>query len=365
MKNLNKEEFLNFTVGPVQMYEEELEIGAQQQPYFRTKEFSDITLENEMIMKELVNATQNSKTIFLTTSGTGAMEASVMNVFSKDDKVLVVNGGSFGHRFVELCEIHEIPFEEIKLSYGEILKKEDLEKYKNKGFTGFLVNAHETSTGVLYDLDLIGEFCKEQNLLLVVDAISAFLADEINMVKNNIDVVLTGSQKALALPAGMAIIVLNEKAIDRVKSNKVKSMYFNLESYLDNGKRGQTPFTPAVGVILQLNSRLKRIKENGIDSAINRTKYVAEIFREKIKGLPFEIANNNPSNALTPLKPTGKMTAYEIFEYMKDNYNIFLCPNGGELRDILFRVGHIGNISDGDIDALIEAFNDMKERGVL
>lgn len=365
MKKLNKKEFLNFTVGPVQMYEEELEVGAQQQPYFRTKEFSAINLENEMIMKELVNATEKSKTIFLTTSGTGAMEASVMNVFSKKDKVLVVNGGSFGQRFVELCKIHEIPFEEIRLSYGEVLKKDYLEKYKNKDFTGFLVNAHETSTGVLYDLNLIGDFCKEQNLLLVVDAISAFLADEINMIKNNIDLVLTGSQKALALPAGMAIIVLNEKAINKIKNNKVKSMYFNLENYLENAKRGQTPFTPAVGVILQLNSRLKRIKENGIESAINRTKYVADIFREKIKGLPFEIANNSPSNALTPLKPIGKMTAYEICEYMKDNYNIFLCPNGGELSDKLFRVGHIGNISDDDIETLIEAFNDMKERGVI
>lgn len=120
-----------------------------------------------------------------------------------------------------------------------------------------MVNAHETSTGVLYDLDLIGDFCKKENIFLVVDAISAFLADDINMKKNNINVMITGSQKALALPAGMALIVVDKKAIERIENNNVKSMYFNLKDYLNNGKRGQTPFTPAVSIILQLNSRLK------------------------------------------------------------------------------------------------------------
>lgn len=360
-----KKDFLNFSVGPVQMYEEELEIGAKQPPYFRTDEFSKITLENEKIMKKLVKTEDSSKVIFLTNSGTGAMEAVVMNVFTKKDKVLVVNGGSFGHRFVELCKIHEIPFEEIKLSFGQALTKEILDKYKNKGFTGFLVNAHETSTGVLYDLDLIGNFCKEEKLFLVVDAISAFLADDINMKENNINVMITGSQKALALPAGMALVVVDKKAVERIENNDVKSMYFNLKDYLNNGKRGQTPFTPAVSIILQLNSRLKRIEKEGLDSVIKRTKEVAESFREKIKGLPLEIANESPSNAVTPLRPTGKMTAYEIFKYMKDNYNIFLCPNGGELSEVLFRVGHIGAISDEDIDELVNAFKDMNKKGVL
>lgn len=174
---------INFAVGPVMMEDDVLSSGAQQIPYFRTQEFSNIMIENEKMIKECLDADEKSKVIFLTSSGTGAMEASVMNVFNKQDKVLVVNGGSFGRRFKEICDLHEIPNEEIKLDFGQPLTKEKLDRYKGKGFTGFLINIHETSTGMLYDIDLVSSFCREENIFLMVDAISSFLADEINMKK--------------------------------------------------------------------------------------------------------------------------------------------------------------------------------------
>lgn len=169
---------LNFTVGPVMSDDVVRAIGAEQVPYFRTPEFSAVMLENEMLMKKFAKAGDEARVVFITGSGTAAMEATVMNVFDKTDKVLVVNGGSFGQRFVELCQIHEIPYEEIKLEKGKALKKEQLDMYDGKGFTGFLVNVHETSTGVHYDIEMISEFCKKNGIFLVVDAISSFLADD-------------------------------------------------------------------------------------------------------------------------------------------------------------------------------------------
>ena len=157
---------LNFTVGPVMSDEIIREIGAEQVPYFRTPEFSNIMLENEALMKEFTYAPSNSRAVFITGSGTASMEATVMNCLNKSDKALIVNGGSFGQRFVELCEIYEIPHEVIKLGIGQQLKKEDLEVYEDKEFTTFLVNVHETSTGVHYDMNLISEFCKNNNLFL-------------------------------------------------------------------------------------------------------------------------------------------------------------------------------------------------------
>lgn len=135
---------LNFTVGPVMSDDVVRAIGAEQVPYFRTPEFSAVMLENEKLIKKFAKAGDDARVVFITGSGTAAMEATVMNVFDKTDKVLVVNGGSFGQRFVELCQIHEISYEEIKLEKGKALKKEQLDMYDGKGFTGFLVNVHET-----------------------------------------------------------------------------------------------------------------------------------------------------------------------------------------------------------------------------
>ncbi len=139
---------LNFTVGPVMSNEEVLAIGGEQVPYFRTQEFSNIMLENEALMKEFLNASQEAKAVFITGSGTASMEAVVMNVFTSDDKLLVIDGGSFGHRFTQICDIHKILYTAIKLQQGHTVTAEMLQEYEGKGYTGLLVNIHETSTGV-------------------------------------------------------------------------------------------------------------------------------------------------------------------------------------------------------------------------
>jgi len=355
----------NFTVGPVQSHECVKVIGAEDVPYFRTAEFSAVMYENEHLIKEFANAPENSRVVFITGSGTASMEAVVMNCFSLDDLVMVINGGSFGHRFVELCELHSIPFIEIKMPMGIPVTQDDLKKHYREGVTGFIVNMHETSTGVLYDMDMIGGFCKEHNLFLVVDAISAFLADEFNMKAIGADIMISGSQKALACPPGISLVVLSPKAIDRVNSTKVKCMYFDLCNALKNGERGQTPFTPAVGTLLQINARLKEIKKNGgAEFEIKRTQELAQDFRDRIKDLPFEIVSLSLSNAVTPIHPINA-SAYDIFLMLKDKYDIWVCPNGGEMADKVFRVGHIGNLTKDDNTVLINALKDMQKRNLL
>jgi len=356
---------LNFTVGPVQSNEDVRKIGYEQVPYFRTEEFSQIMFENERLMKKFTNAEENARVVFLTGSGTASMEATVMNLFNKEDKVLIVNGGGFGERFVEICKIHEIPFTEIKLEMGKNIKKSDLMLYENLGYTGFLVNIHETSTGVYYDIDIISEFCKKNNLFLVVDAISSFLADPLDMKKLKVGAMITGSQKALACPPGISIIVLSEEAVKKVNNNKVKSMYFDLKNALKNGERGQTPFTPAVGILRQIHLRLKQIENNGgVEKEIKKISDLANDFREKIKELPLEIISDSLSNAVTPLSPKN-VSANSIFLTLKNEYNIWVCPNGGNLKDKIFRVGHIGDLTVEDNTVLINALKDMQKRNLL
>lgn len=356
---------LNFTVGPVMSDEVVLNVGAQQVPYFRTPEFSAVMLENERLMKKFAKAEDNARVVFITGSGTASMEAAVFNSFTPEDKLLVINGGSFGQRFVDICEIHEIPHEVIKLQTGKNLKEEELYKYDGKGFTGLLVNVHETSTGVHYDIDMISRFCKKNNLFLVVDAVSSFLADEFHMAELGADIMITGSQKALACPPGVSIMVLSERAVKRIESRDVKCLYLNIKNALKNGERGQTPFTPAVGTLLQINARLKEIEKNGgMESEYRRIKALAEDFRMQIKDLPLEIVSESMSNAVTPLHPLHA-SARDIFTILKDEYGIWVCPNGGDMADKIFRVGHIGALTKQDNLTLVNALKDLQKRNLL
>lgn len=356
---------LNFTVGPVMSSDMVRAIGSEQVPYFRTAEFSATMLENEKYMLEYAKAPAGSRAVFMTCSSTGSMEAVVMNCFSKEDKVLVINGGSFGHRFVELCENHEIPHNVLELKHGRKLTKDRLYEYDNQGFTGLLVNVDETSTAVLYDTMMIGEFCKKNDIFFVCDCVSSFLADPFNMAECGAAVMITGSQKVLACPPGISIIVLSPRGLERVAVSKIRSMYFNLKDALKNQERGQTPFTPAVGILLQINERLKEIKKNGgADAEVARVAAQAADFREKIKDMPFELVSESPANGVTSVHPITA-NAYEIFLKLKDEYGIWICPNGGDMKDTIFRVGHIGALTHEDNTILVNAFKDLKRRGIL
>jgi len=348
------EDYEIFTPGPVKMSKEILEIGSKQTPYFRNKEFSNVLLSCEKDLLELLNAPKNSRVIFLTASGTAGLESVIMNLFTKNDNAIVINGGGFGQRFVDISESYNINYKE------EIVKNSNLlnisETINAKGFNTFIVNAHETSVGHLYDLDAIGKFCKENKLLNIVDAISMFVTDEIDMQKQNIDTVILSSQKGLGLPPGLTMVVLNEKAISRVQT--INSHYFNFKNYLSDGVRGQTPYTPCVTIILQLEAKLKQIiKDGGIEVSIQKAKELASYFRKQIKDLPFKEYTPFMPNAMTTLTPTNDNSASDIVNILENDYKIMVCPNGGELKDKIFRVSHMGDMQKSDIDNLVNALN--------
>lgn len=354
---------LNFTVGPVMSAPEVLDVAGSSTPYFRTPEFSEVMKENERLGLGLLHAPAGSRCVFLTTSGTGAMESMVMNILHEKDKIIVVNGGSFGQRFVELCRLHNRNFVEVKCAFGCSLRRDQLKGLEDA--TALLINMHETSSGVLYDMEMVSEFCKEHNILLLIDAISAFLADELDMSHLGAAAVITGSQKALAVQPGVALIALAPEAMNRVEENREVCMYLSLKLALKNGERGQTPFTPAVTTLLQINRRLRGIvDQGGVQFERKRIASVADSFRNGIKDLPLEIVSESPSNAVTCLKPIHG-GAKEIVRILKEEYQIWACPNGGEMADTVFRIGHIGHITNEDNCYLINALHDMNKRGLL
>lgn len=349
-----------FTVGPVEMFPSTLEVSGRQLPYFRTDEFSALMKEAEALMKKLSNAKEEDRVILLTASGTGAMEAAVMNCLDADDKILVINGGSFGRRFCELCGIHKLNYESLDLGFGEALTTEALSVYEGKGFTAILVNLDETSTGQLYDLGMLSSFCKRNGMYLIVDAISAFLADRIDFASDGIDVLIVSSQKALSLSPGLSLVEISARMIRRIEEIPQRTMYFDFRSHLKDMERGQTPFTPAVGTILELHQRLRDLDAIGIDEVIESTRRRAEYFRGLIKDLPVSIPNYRLSNAVTPII-FDNGGAYEIFRRLKDEYGLVVTPSGGDLRDRMVRVSHIGNLHTEDYDALVKAMKEVIE----
>ena len=350
-----------FTVGPVEMFEETLRISAQQLPYFRTMEFSEMMLEADDILKKLIKAPSGAQSIYLTASGTGAMEAAVMNCFDEQDKLLIVNGGGFGQRFVEICEIHNIPYEQLKISFEENITEDMLNQYAGGGYTGLLVNIHETTIGKLYPMDIISRFCMENNLYLMVDAISSIFADEYDMERYHVDATIFSSQKALALAPGMSIVVLSRKMVEeRVKKNKVCSMYFDFKDYLRNFERGQTPFTPAVGIFIEFVEMIKMIEQIGIEQKVRMTFRKAIAFRKAATEMGFCMPTFKMSNALTTI--IFEKNAKKVYSILKEDYGYVVTPCSGENADKLLRIGHIGNVSIDDGLALLNAMKEAESR---
>jgi aspartate aminotransferase-like enzyme len=340
------------------MFDETLEIGAKQVPYFRNDEFSQVVNNVNAGLKRLL-FNEKGENILLTCSGTGAMEATVMNCFTKDDNLIVIEGGSFGHRFAEICRVHEIPHKAVEVRQEEVLTSQMIEDaIGDDKFTGLLVNLDETSIGKLYDIEMLAQISKKHDLILVVDAISAFLADEVNMDKHGIDAVILSSQKALSLAPGLSIVGLSERMLERVEKIDSGSVYFDFKDHLKNAERGQTPFTPAVRIIIELEDRVNRLERKGIDNILDETREIAVYFRKRIKEIGLDYPDYPLSNAVTPVIFADD-NAEEVYRRLIDEYGFTVNPSGGQYAKSMFRVAHVGNITIEDTEELVLAIQNI------
>jgi len=353
MPKFQNNSFTLYTPGPTKIHKHILELGSCQLPYNRTKKFSEFTYD---IIKGLKYVFQTKGDIaILTASGTAAMEASVINFLDENDRVLIINGGTFGQRWVDLCKRYEINYEEIIVNPGEELSLTVLtDKIKNTHFTTLMINAHETSTGVLYDIEKIGQITQKENIFFIVDSISTICADPFLMDNWNVDVALLSSQKALALPPGLSFIALNEQAKEKMAKCEIKSLYFDLKDYLKNQERGQMPYTPAIGIFLMLHQRLADIQEIGLQAVINAHKDLSDYFRTKMKTLSLSMFSKRHSNGLTAVQCEKDISAFDVVQQMDNKFNTYLTSNGGELKDKVFRVSHMGDQTKEEIDILIK-----------
>ena len=200
---------------------------------------------------------------------------------------------------------------------------------------------------------MLSDFCHKKNMYLVVDAISTFMADDYDMNKYGIDATIISSQKGLCLSAGMSMVSFSERMIEKVKNNQeVASWYFDFKDYLRNIERGQTPYTPCVSIMYELQDMLELIEKTGGKKAwLDIIKQKAMYFRKKALELGFKIPNYPLSDMLTPLI-FEEVSAWEVIQVLKNKYRIFVNPCGGDMAHKLMRISHIGNTTKEDIDEL-------------
>jgi aspartate aminotransferase-like enzyme len=348
------------TPGPTTIPERVLVKQAEQIIHHRTSEYREILGE---VLKGLkyVFQTQND-VIILTSSGTGAMEAAVVNLMRKGDKALVVVGGKFGERFEKLCEIYGVEVIKLAVPWGEAVSAYEIQKIleTDKDISAVFVTLCETSTGVVNDLSTIGRLVKETGAVLVVDAISALGSVEIRTDEWAVDMVIAGSQKGLMLPPGLAFISISEKAWEKIKKNvkdnaSLPSFYFNLSKAKEALLKTDHPFTPAVTLVVALRESLAMIKEEGLERVLARHRRLAEAMRAGIKALGLELFSKSPSDSITAINVPADIDGLALVKKLSDEYGITVAGGQDELKGKIFRIAHMGYADRFDVIAAISA----------
>jgi len=330
-------------------------IGSQPIPYMRTDEFGNINKESEQMLLDLIHCT-NGKTIIYTGSGTGAMSAIVENYVSTKNKAIAINGGSFGHRWVQLCEYYSIPVINFEVPFAKDINYAELEaKIADEKPDVLLCQHHETSSGQMFDLKKISDICHKYNVSIVVDVISSFLAEELSMDELDLDICVTSTQKGLNVPPGLAVVFISKK-LENYNFNH-KGYYWDFETNLDNLRRGQTPYSPATLLHLQLYARLKQLMNDGGEYKNQQeVKHRALFFRELCKKYNWKVLAEVPSNAITGFQ-TNENTNRAIFKGLLEKYETAIMPSG---TPGFYRVSHMGLQTDEELTQLAERIHEFE-----
>ena len=341
------------TPGPTPVPERIALSMAQPMIHHRTKEFRDLFHETIELTKQLFQ-TENDVAIF-SSSGTGAMEASITNLLSAGDEAIAVSSGKFGERWVELMRAYNITPIVIDVEYGERVYcrqiKEAMAKHPN--VKALFIQATETSTGVFHPVNKIGLMLKDMypDVAFVVDGITTIGAMDVKTDEWNIDVMITGSQKALMLPPGLSILSVSEKAKKMMKQSNIPKYYFNILNEL-NADAGH--FTPPVTLVLGLRESLKMIFDEGLENVFARHALLAKAARAGVESLGLELFAKSPTNSLTSVKAPKGTDSSDIINLMK-TYGVHISNGQGSLKGKIFRIAHLGYFDKMDVIMAISA----------
>lgn len=300
-----------------------------------------------------------------TASGTGAMEAAMVNFHSPGETVLVVDGGKFGERFWRIARAYGLDVKILKVEYGEAVSPEAVEAEvgRNPKIRSVYLELCETSTGVVFDVEEIGRRLKGKGPLLIVDAISGLGADRFEMDRWGIDLTISGSQKGLMLPPGLAFLAVGPRARERMKEARLHRFYFDLGLYEKALADWDTPFTPAISLVVALREAIKRLEKEGLEKVFRRSERLACYTRKRLEDLGFELFAKRPSNGVTAVKVPEGVDGEKLLEWIREKEGITLAGGQGEMKGKVIRIAHMGYIRKPDIDRGLTALKKALEEG--
>jgi aspartate aminotransferase-like enzyme len=352
---INKQRLL--TPGPTPLPEEVRLAMARDMIHHRKPDFLPIMRDVRAGLKYLFQTSQ--EVMPLAASGTGAMAAAVSNLFSPGEKVLCVEGGKFGERWGEICDMHGQRAVRMPVEWGQAVAPQAVEAALDADpeITGVCVQASETSTGVLHPVKELGRITRDRGVLLVVDGISAVGISPCPMDEWGLDCLLTGSQKGLMLPPGLAFIACSDKAWARCEKVKPANFYFQLLGEREKISKNQTLFTSPVGLLIGLAESLKLFTDFGLENVFRKQWALTMMVRAGVAAMGLEfLARENFTWGLTAIRMPLGVDASAVLKAASESYGVVLAGGQGHMKDQVVRLGHMGYVDFGDVLSGLAAF---------
>ena len=355
-----------FSPGPTMLPPEVLLKMAGPIMHHREPEFEKIVAEIREGLKYLFQ-TKNEVLVF-SSSGTGAMEGAVSNLLSKGDKAVVVRGGKFGERWGDICKAYGIQFIPVDVEWGRAVDPGKIEQIlrSDPSIRAIYTQASETSTGVKHPVKEIAEIVKKyEDTVIVVDAITGIGVFDIPTDAWGLDVVVSGSQKALMLPPGLAFATLNDKAWKLVERSDLPKYYFDFKKELKSTKKNQSSYTPAISLFVGLRETLNMIRKEGLEGVFGRHEKLAAATRAAVKALGLELyAPDSPSNALTAVKIPAGIDGLKLQDLFFERFGITVAEGQDRAKGKIIRIAHLGYYEGLDMIMVISALEMLlKEMG--
>lgn len=344
-----------FTPGPTEIPDEVHRAMTLPNIHHRHEEFVELFRGVLVDLRHLFQTKED--VLVLTSSGTGAMEAAVANCVARDETPLVINMGKFSERWGEILSAYGVRHETYRVPWGKSPDPDEVAAVlrRSGSIRTLFSTLSETSTGALTNVRALARVARERDVLLVVDGISGLAVHPLEMDAWGIDVVLTGSQKALMLPPGLAFAALSERAWERAARGGLPRYYFDFAKARKSQKDAQTPWTPAFTLVMGLAAALKMLRAEGLPNVWARHARIAEGMRAGVRALGLEVFPEHPVNSLTAVRVPAGIEGKAIVSGLKSRFGITISGGQGELKGRIFRIGHLGDYHETDMTAALTA----------
>ena len=329
----------------------------------RGPEFDELINKVTAQLKQ-VYMTKNDLFI-LTASGTGALEASLVNALSPGDKVVAATAGSFGDRFIDMAEAYGANVRRLDFEWGEPVDPDPIRQAlrDDPEVKAVMITHNETSTGVTHPLEEIARIAKQEfDKLLLVDAVSSLGCLPLPVDAWECDLVGTASQKGFMIPPGLAFVSVSDRAWEAQKSATMPRFYFDLEEAKKTLERGQTPFTPNVAAMYGLSLGLDKILDEGLEGVFGRHAAIGQFTRDRVRELGLELLVSDEryaSNTVTAVKMPEGIDGRALMGRLRTEKNVVLAGGQGKLSSSIFRIGHLGHVTQDDIEEVISALREL------